>query len=69
MNAITLRFRKNGTRVSGWWLASFPAAELDNGFAGGVGLQVRGRLLPLATRVPTSLPASDVESAPHRAAR
>lgn len=43
VNAVTLRFRKRGARLEGWWLASFPGSAADRGFVAGLGLTFRGR--------------------------
>ncbi len=55
VNAVTLRFKNKGRKLSGWWLASFPAAAVDGGFAGGVGVQIAGRL-QLAQPSPAPVP-------------
>ena len=60
VNAVTMRFQKNGRKVEGWWLASFPGSTVDDGFVAGVGLSFRGKRLrkgqaspaPAATTAP-----------------
>ena len=45
VNAATLRFTKNGKRVAGWWLTSFPGSDADRGFISGAGVVLRGKRL------------------------
>ncbi len=45
VNAVTLRFAKQGRRVEGWWLGSFPGTDVDAGFVAGFGASFKGKRL------------------------
>lgn len=45
VNALTLAFLKDGDRVAGHWLASFPATDLLKSTSSAVGLDFAGRRL------------------------
>lgn len=61
VNAMTLTFLKDGERVVGHWVASYPATDAANGAASGVGVSFTGRRdgrggKPSATDKPSATP-------------
>jgi hypothetical protein len=63
VNAMTLTFLKDGERVIGHWVASYPATDAANGAASGVGVAFTGRRdgrtgKPSGTDKPTATPIS-----------
>lgn len=55
VNALTLTFLKDGERVAGHWLASFPATDPAKSTTSGVGIDFAGRRL--GGRKPLSSPS------------
>ena len=43
VNALTLTFLRDGERVTGHWVASYPATDAANGAASGVGVAFNGK--------------------------
>lgn len=63
VNALTMTFFKDGERVVGHWVASYPATDAANGAASGVGVSFTGRRpgrgeKPSDTASPTATPIS-----------
>src|SRR5262245_17827508 len=63
VNALTMTFVKDGERVVGHWVASYPATDAANGAASGVGVSFNGRRQgrddkPIETEKPTATPIS-----------
>lgn len=45
LNALTILFQKNGARLTGHWLTSYPASSPDAGPASAIGVDFSGRRL------------------------
>ena len=45
VNAMTLHFVKNGKKIDGMWIASFPGSDARNGFVAGAGVSFKGKRL------------------------
>jgi hypothetical protein len=55
VNAITLQFQKEGSRLSGHWIAAYPAAEAG-ATASGAGVTFTGRRLGKGGNGPNARP-------------
>jgi len=56
VNALTLTFLKDGERVIGHWVASYPASDAASGAASGVGVSFNGKRLGRGGKDPETKP-------------